>query len=1234
MIKKSCALLPPKSIRRIIALIMCLPVLLSAVCFPAVAAQNNIKTVKAGIFSFDGYHMLDENGVYTGYGIDFLNMVSQYSSLNFEYIGFDRPWNDMLAMLENGEIDVLTSARKTPDREEKFAFSAPIGRNDTVLSVRNDSSHLYAGDYRSYNGITIGLVKGSSQNKRLEDFAKDKGFSYKGVEFENSQQMTEALRNASVDAILSSNLRRTDSEKTLDIIYSDNFYAIVRKGNTELLNEINYAIEQMNINKGDWSNNLFYKYYSHNYSYALDFTEREKEYIRQVVSGEKTITVTSIGDRKPYSYFENGTLNGILPDFFAEVMKIAGLPYQTVIPETREDYYQMANNNYVDVVIDKQTDISETVRSDNGFFTDAYMTTSVSRITKKNFSGEIKKIAITDLQNDAFIEQALTKDSETIHFETREEAMRAVADGKADAAYAYTYTAQSFISNNNLENELSFTIISGHRYAFRMYIRNTSDHELVTILDKCIKQLSEDTVNQLISKYTTYTPENISFNSYLRMHPAFSILISIAFVLLVSSVALIILRFSYSNRLLEEKEKTNASMERQLNIVNALSRDYLNVYSININNKTLRIIKIEGYVTSTLESPDDEYSYDYIISNYIKERVYEEDQEYLVNAMRLENVMLELEIKPEYSGTYRINTDNELHTIQFVYIDMTDKKKNKPRWRNEHFVIVGFRNIDDMIRNEQKQQEILTKALAEAQHANIAKTTFLNNMSHDIRTPMNAIIGFTSLAATHIENREKVLDYLDKVLVSSKHLLSLINDVLDMSRIESGKVKIEEDETSLPEIIHSLKTIVQSDIKAKQLEFFIDTVDVTNEIVICDKLRLSQVLLNILSNAMKYTKPGGKVSARIIQTEAEKDGSASYEFRIKDSGIGMSKEFLEHLFEPFERERTATVSGIQGTGLGLAITKNIVDMMNGIITVESEVGVGTEFIVSFVFRTVKNTLDNKYIDKLSKLHALVVNDDVNTCTSVSRMLSGIGMRSEWTTLGKEAVIRAQFAMEQGDPFSVFIIDWLIPDMNGIETARRIHRVIGDDVPIIILTAYDWSDIEEEARAAGITAFCSKPIFLSELQEVLTAPYRTAEEQENSEPLNESEPDTLSGKNILLVEDNELNREIAKTVLEEYGIIVYTADNGQEAVEQVEQNPGDTFSVILMDIQMPVMDGYQASREIRAMDDKTKSSLPIIAMTANAFEEDKQKAAEAGMNGHVAKPIDIPVLLETLKDILK
>ena len=525
----------------------------------------------------------------------------------------------------------------------------------------------------------------------------------------------------------------------------------------------------------------------------------------------------------------------------------------------------------------------------------------------------------------------------------------------------------------------------------------------------------------------------------------------------------------------------------------------------------------------------------------------------------------------------------------------------------------------------------LQVAVEKAETANRAKSTFLSNMSHDIRTPMNAIIGFTTLALSNIDDTDRVKDYLGKTLASSNHLLSLINDVLDMSRIESGKIHLEEVEVNLSDVLHDLKTIVSGQIYAKQLELYMDVMDVTDEDVYCDKTRLNQILLNLLSNAIKFTPAGGTVSVRVRQLAGQVRGCGQYEFRIKDNGIGMSPEFAKKIFEPFERERTSTVSRIQGTGLGMAITKNIVDMMGGTIEVQTAQGKGTEFTVCVPMRAQTEQRPVEKITELEGLKALVVDDDFNTCDSVTKMLVKVGMRAEWTLSGKEAVLRARQSIEMSDVYHAYIIDWRLPDMNGIEVTRQI-RSLHDDTPIIILTAYDWSDIEVEAKAAGVTAFCSKPMFMSDLRETLMSALGQKPADAVQRLLPEKNAD-FKGKHILLVEDNELNREIAQEILQEYGFLVDTAENGAVAVEKVSTAAPGSYDLVLMDVQMPIMDGYTATRKIRALDDPARAKLPILAMTANAFDEDRRNALESGMNGFLSKPIVIGDLVQELHKIL-
>lgn len=671
----------------------------------------------------------------------------------------------------------------------------------------------------------------------------------------------------------------------------------------------------------------------------------------------------------------------------------------------------------------------------------------------------------------------------------------------------------------------------------------------------------------------------------------------------------------------EQKLQEKKNQRRQMELVQALSRDFKLVCFVDAETGILIPIRTGRRELDSIF--ENKISLRESMEQYIEDCVYEEDREMLRHAVSLDTLKEELGGKQAYSVNYRKYQDKQL-----VYYQM--KAVSAGTEDGSSGIVLGFRSVDAEIRREMEQNTLLEAALSQANRASKAKSVFLSNMSHDIRTPMNAIVGFTNLAITHIEQTELVAEYLKKIQTSGNHLLSLINDILDMSHIESGKIHLEEKLCSLPEILHGLRNILQADIHAKQLELHIDTVDVVDEAIYCDKLRLNQVLLNLLSNAVKYTGAGGHVNMRITEKPDAPDGYANYVFTIKDTGIGMSQEFVERIFEPFERERNSTISKIQGTGLGMAITKNIVDMMHGSISVTSEPGVGTEFTVSFTFRLHEEKKEPMILPELKDCKALVVDDDFNTCDSVSYMLGQLGMQAEWTLSGKEAVLRSHQAVMRNTNYSVYIVDWLLPDMNGVEVTRRIRKETGGNVPVIILTAYDWSDIEVEAKEAGVTAFCNKPLFLSELsaclQSVLQPGSQDTEAAENELPLHHT------GR-ILLAEDVEMNQELAVAILENAGFSVDVADNGQIALEKLKYSEPGYYQAILMDIQMPVMDGYEATRRIRKLENQSLASIPIIAMTANAFTEDREEALKSGMNAHIPKPIDVQALFQTLDDIL-
>lgn len=667
-----------------------------------------------------------------------------------------------------------------------------------------------------------------------------------------------------------------------------------------------------------------------------------------------------------------------------------------------------------------------------------------------------------------------------------------------------------------------------------------------------------------------------------------------------------------------EKECAEENSRKRISNIMNLSDDFEAIYEIDYET---------GEYVHFSENGNRQISFSTIVNNGgnfyddIKadsgNAVFEEDVEKIVTNLNKEKLGEILSKRSGMSFDYRVYVNGvlEWYRAKLVLVNENDNKK----------IIMGIFNINEKVREEREREQALKEALALAQSANRAKTTFLNNMSHDIRTPMNAIIGYTDLAKGHIDNTELVESYLSKIAQSSDHLLSLINDVLDMSRIESGKMNLNECPEKISDIIHTLKSIVQVDIKSKNIEFQINTDDVRDEAIMCDKLRVNQVLLNVLSNAVKYTQNGGKISLGIKERDSMKEGYALYEFVIKDNGMGMSKEFLSKIFEPFTRVKNSTVSGIQGTGLGMAITKNIVDMMNGRIQIDSEEGEGTTVKVEFTFKLANSVSNPNHYDMVRGRRALVIDDDMASCIGISKMLDGVGFEAQWCVSGKEAVFRAEESIKLKEHIDLFIIDWQMPDLNGIETARRIRKVVGSDAKLVILSAYDCTELEDEGKDIGIASYISKPLFPSDVYALLDKCYVQSTKKKKVE----EKALQFEGKRVLLVEDNEMNLEIGTDILQNKGFIVSQAQNGKIAVEMVKNSARGDFDLILMDIQMPIMDGYEATKAIRALDDEYLSKIPIIAMTANAYEEDRQAAMEAGMNEHISKPINQQKMRDTI-----
>ena len=937
---------------RFIAAFLCALMLLQCVfSICASASDTGVKMIKVGYFAFPGYHEVfeDVNGPQgRGYGFDFLKMLRRYTNLNYQYVGYENSWDDMQQMLRDGEIDMVTSARKTSRREKEFAFSAPIGTGYAELCVRSEDNRFQLNDYGSFDGMTIGVLRANSRNDDLAALAREKGFAYQTVEYAEETELTKALRTGEVDGIVASSLRKHTREKIVARFALEEFYVIVRKEDTDLLDEINKGIEQMDLNEGDWRNKLYYKYTTNNLDSELSFTQEELDYIRAVQSGEKAITACAQPDRDPYSYVENGKLVGIIPEYFDHLMEMAGLPYTVIVAENRAQYYEWANNNAVDVYMDLSEERSALFQGDSTIFTDTYINLTLSRVTKKDFGGEIHTIAVAYNQLYDGIEIDLAENVRTIHYDTRKEAMEAVRDGKADACYIYTYMAEKFI-NQNPDGELIFHFVNKPAVGLSIGIRPTTDHELISILNKYLKAEQTPLMDELVEKYTGYEQHETTLVQFIRNNP-WVIIALISIIVGVGTIILLIVR----------------------------------------NNNVLRSVARE--------------------------------RQTYADSLREKNIQLEESVK-------------------------------------------------------------------QAQSANLAKTSFLSNMSHDIRTPMNAIIGFTNIARKQ-NKQEDVGKCLDKIEESSEHLLTLINDVLDISRIESGKIIYEPYSADITKVIDVVISIVQGFMTGRNLTFNIERTRLETPYVVTDPVRIREVLVNILSNAVKFTEDGGSITFSADYRKADGEKKILVRYTITDTGIGISKEFLENIFDEFSQENTGARTQYKGTGLGMPITKHYVEMMGGTISIESEKGVGTTVVV-------------------------------------------------------------EIPMEQTS-----------------------EEKIQNDV------SYEKAN--------------------------------------------------LNGVKVLVAEDNDLNAEIAVFQLEEYGMKVTRVEDGQEAVDTFADNPVGTFDVILMDIMMPRLNGYEAAKKIRSMDNRSDAdTIPIIAMTANAFAEDVQASLNAGMNAHIAKPLVIEEVIKVI-----
>lgn len=1039
------------------------------------------KVVRVGYFPFMGYHMIDENGHKNGYGYEYLQKIRNYTGWKYDYIGDDEEyyWADMIPMLENGEIDLLTSVSKSEDMMDKLDFSDySIGTKSTILTIRAGNNSYTAENPSDWDGMRIGLLRDNNQSHALSEFAQKNGFSYEAVYLGSSAELAQCLQDGTVDAVISSDLRKIENEWILAKFNPEPYYVVVKKGNTELMAQVNDALEKIKDASPDLENQLYQKYYTPSNGEQIYYTPKEREYIRQMNEGGTVLKAVMNPDMYPYCYFEDGTAKGICADIANEIFSRTKLNIEIVEVKDNLSYWEMINSGSADIVLDAFNNY--TMAEKYGYLLgDPYYNISLSILSLGNKNiNDSKKIAL--VEDGSFMKDFLLtdklKDSEVMIFDDTASCVRAVEDKKAEIAVLYTYCAQGVVEND-VKNRFTSTKVPVISASFSVAVQEQQNSNLNSILNKASNSLGSKMITDLTEPYLDLNDGEESFIEFIYDNPVWFAVTVLSFILVLAMV---------------------------------------------------------------------------------------------------------------------------------IVVRITIKNKNHIRALNQN----------------------LNKALADAEKANGAKTQFLAQMSHEIRTPMNAIIGFTAIAREGTNSPGQIREYLSKIENSSRLLLGIINDILDMSAIEGGKIKIAKASFDFKKQISEITAMFYQQAKQKNIKMDIYIKGITEEIVVGDELRLNQILMNLLSNALKFTPSGGQIRLSVLQASCSMD-KVHMRFVISDTGCGMSDDMLRRLFRPFEQQDSSTARKYGGSGLGLSITKRLVEMMGGSIQVKSKLNVGTEFTVDIPFDTCAQP-ELGDMDQLTDIRTLVVDDDPEACEYTGILLERLRVRYDTVLSGEEALNMLGEAEENGDPYKLCIIDWRMPSMDGSEVTQKIREIFGDDTIIIIISAYDLNELERDGKTAGANYLIPKPLFQSTIFNALMQISGGNGIYMRKEPKNPDNHFDFSGRRVLIAEDVALNMEVAIKLLKAVGIEVYCAEDGRQALEMYEKSQDGMYDCILLDINMPVMDGYEAARGIRSSSKPDAGTIPIYAMTANAFAEDVTAALDAGMNGHIAKPIDTNTLYQTLE----
>ncbi len=1309
----------------------------------ALAIDTPPEKLRVGFFEFEGYHMMDADGKRKGYGYDLIQLLRPFLVCSYEYVGYNKKLSDMQSMLERGEIDFVTGVVKTPENLNKFEYSSlPVGISSVMMTVCADHCKYLPDDYEHWNGIRVGMLSNSSQNKVFADFAQKKGFTFKPIYFNRASEMGEPLQKGDLDAIVTGSLRKMGSERIYEQLDFQPFYIIVKKGNKALLNQINAALEELVRETPGFSGELQQIYYGHwqQEKMPLSFSNTEKAFIRQAKKSNRTFTVLLQPDQFPLSYMNNGQPCGVFVDIAKNIAQSSGLALDLKMAHDFPEYLKFRSENKFDLLMDIAHNFP--LAEESGWIlTKPYYPVGISMLFKKRSLRDVHTVGA--LQGSLLYDLASKnhpKGVTVLPYSSNEAIIKALKSNKIDGGYLLTPMIESVLLNDPAGTMALEP--SGRVLDFSIAIRANLDKSFISIIAKSTNNITKQEILTINRKNNLLLDHNLNLRNLVAENPlsiSLSLIgLTIFFGLLLTAVLIYYRRAAGASALLAKnsrmwkalldtmpihifaketasfthffcnKERADFFDRSPDQLVNITDYDYLpeevarrqeevskdlvrnpqqfheQFFQVNNAKGELRDMRV---VQKTFSDEDGTTlilgcAIDLTDLENARRQAQENAEWFQKTLISIGDAVLTTDLQGRITllnhvaekllGTTIEDCKGKFHTDYFNIVSYLNNEKvpspvdhclltgeivslanhtdlisrNGKRYhiadssapiRSRDGKIAGailvFRDVTEEydLRDKLKASTVQLKtALEQSQQASSAKGIFLSQMSHEIRTPLNAIIGYLNIARDCGGNPDKINECLNKGIDASSHLLSIINDILDISSIESGKLKIANEDFDFKHLLTGIVTMFYNQAEAKKIKFEMQLRDLTEEWLVGDSLRINQILLNLFSNAIKFTPSGGSVTLLVKQLAIVRN-RVQIMFQVSDSGCGMTDEFKNRLFNAFEQQDFSTARKYGGTGLGLSITKNLVNIMGGTIEVNSRENEGTTFTVNLGFeRSMKKHIvaDADF----SHLRALVVDDQQDDRTYIQMVLNKCGVKNDAVDSGEAAVRQIERRLNSRHPYDMCLLDLRLPNMDGIETAKKIRHIKGimENMPIILVTAYDTVHISNDAHSAGVNKVIQKPLFQSTFFDFLMNSCYKLNTKNDTPKIYEG----LKDLSILLVEDNQMNMDITTQYLERAGMKITPAWNGKEAVDLFVNSKPGTFQTILMDIQMPIMDGYQATKMIRTSQHPEANLIPIIAMTANAFNEDIVKALSSGMNDHISKPVFYDQLFASISKLVR